>query len=330
MRNFPSIFETIEDLEKEQVDGLLKLAQKFKNNPDIQHGQSLFLGRKPIVANSFLEDSTRTKNSFAIAIHKLGCTYLDFNAETSSLKKGESLEETLLTLYAQGVDLCIVRTSQSRELNGFKDSPPIKVINGGDGTHQHPTQALLDLMTLIDLAGGEEELRGKVVTIVGDAYHSRVTHSLMALLPLFGVKIIICGPKCFQVPPETLNDSISQTDQLEPAIEKADFIYLLRIQLERHRKLDITNDQAEILKNYHQHYGLNPIKLNKINSKAPLLHPGPANIGTEIDRELIKSRRYKGHLQVYNSVFMRMAIIASILQNGDKNIGYVDEMLIRE
>lgn len=123
MNNFPSVFEAINDLDKDQIEGLLILAKKFK---DLPYDKSNFTNRVPIVANSFLESSTRTKNSFAIAIKKLGCHYLDFNTETSSLKKGESLEETLLTLYSQGVDLCIIRTSESHQSMNSKNFHRLK------------------------------------------------------------------------------------------------------------------------------------------------------------------------------------------------------------
>lgn len=313
MNSFPSILESIDDLNKFQIDGLVSLALKFKHR---ESESSLFTYKRPIIATSFLENSTRTKHSFAIAVQKLGAMYLDFNAETSSLKKGESLEETFLTLYNQGVNLCVFRSSISHFLNQFKEFPPIKLINGGDGINEHPTQALLDLFTLLELS---ENLEGKTITIFGDNIHSRVGHSLIKLLPLFGMNVILCGPKSFLPEKNSLPSHVSWSDNREDALKKSDFIYLLRIQKERH---DITQSKSD--SDYLNSYGISLEILKKLNKLVPVLHPGPANIGVEIDHELLRSSLYKGYLQVQNSIPMRMAIIQSMLLNNDKNIGYIN------
>ncbi|MDO9181787.1 MAG: aspartate carbamoyltransferase catalytic subunit [Bacteriovorax sp.] len=316
MNSFPSLLESISDLNKIQIDGLLSLSNKFKHRESESH---LFTYRRPIIATSFLENSTRTKHSFAIAIQKIGAMYIDFNAETSSLKKGENLEETFLTLFNQGVNLCIFRSSISHQLNQFKNSPPIKIINGGDGINEHPTQALLDLFTLLELS---LDLEGKTIAILGDNIHSRVCHSLINLLPMFGMKIILCGPTSFLPDASTLPPGVQISTNRDETILKSDFIYLLRIQKERH----LVSDSNEILsddKIYHTQYGVSLELLKKINKLVPVLHPGPANIGVEIDLALLKSSLYKGYLQVQNSIPMRMAIIQSMLVNNDKNIGNV-------
>lgn len=310
MNNFPSVLESIKDLGFQQIEGLLSLAAKFK----IRELESPpFIKKRPIIATSFLENSTRTKHSFAIAIQRLGCMYIDFNADTSSLKKGESLEETLLTLHCQGVDACIIRTSVSRELAKFKDRPPLKIINGGDGIHEHPTQALLDLMTLKELS---PELAGKTLTILGDVVHSRVGHSLIELLPQLGIKIILCGPKqC--IPEQSDYPQLEITTDLQSAVERSDFLYTLRIQKERHKGLDST-----YYDNYHQTHGLSLARLKQLGkTDIPVLHPGPVNIGVELSLDLIRSSNYQGYNQVENSIAMRMAIIQSLLNNNDKNVG---------
>ena len=133
MQGFPSVLESINDLELNHINALLNLAGKFKGYSHDWQGLPIPFIKRPIVATSFLENSTRTKHSFAIAIKNLGATYIDFNADTSSLKKGESLEETLKTLHSQGVDLCIIRTNVSNELAQLKTKPPIIIVNGGDG-----------------------------------------------------------------------------------------------------------------------------------------------------------------------------------------------------
>jgi aspartate carbamoyltransferase catalytic subunit len=314
MNNFPSVLETIADLTEDQVRGLLSLSKKLKRR-DEDHA-TVFQERRPIIATSFLENSTRTKHSFAVAIHKLGATYLDFNAETSSLKKGESLEETLLTLNCQGVELCIIRTGQSYAFTPFKASPPIKIINGGDGTHEHPTQALLDVFTMEEF----ELLRpGSTVAIIGDCVHSRVTHSLLKLLPMFEIKIILCGPKVFLPVEEEINPQwVTLCDDLDEAITQSDLLYLLRIQKERHAPTISMSDQ-----DYHQAYGLNSERMRRLNRFLPCFHPGPANVGVEISQELMHSSSYFGYEQVKNSVFMRMAIIQSMILNGDKRVGLI-------
>lgn len=315
MENFPSVLESISDLSKRHIDGVLDLAHQLKNRSDTRFS---FPNKTPIIATSFLENSTRTKHSFEIAISKLSCTYIDFNAEKSSLKKGESLEQTLLTLNDQGVDLCIIRTSVSHQLSEFKDRPPIKIINGGDGVNEHPTQALLDIFTLIE---NGIELKNKTFCIAGDNIHSRVGHSLIKLLKHFDAKVLLFGPKVFL--PEQ-SDDYEITHERDEVLEKADIIYLLRVQTERH-----SADKENIVNNYADNYGFNFEMISNTNKKIPVLHPGPANIGVEISDDLINSEYYLGHEQVRNSIYLRMALIQSMLQNGAKNIGFKENTFFK-
>jgi aspartate carbamoyltransferase catalytic subunit len=318
MISFPSVLESIDDLTKTQIAGLLSLSNQFLKATEENRADAIYFTKKrPIIATSFLENSTRTKHSFAIAVQRLGAMYIDFNVETSSLKKGESLEETFLTLFNQGVDLCIVRTSVSNQFSEFKKFPPIKIINGGDGVNEHPTQALLDLLSLTKIAGELDQLSGKTISIIGDIIHSRVGHSLIKLLPQFGMKIILCGPKEF-LPSDPLPNNVTMTQSRDEAILNSDYIYLLRIQKERHEKVaDFSNHE------YLKLHGVQLDLLKKMNKLIPVFHPGPCNVGVEIDQQLIKSSLYQGHFQVYNSVPMRMAIIQAMLNNNDKNIGYI-------
>ena len=309
MASFPSLLESIDDLSLEQIEVLISRSLHFKKNPQLSPFDS---SPKPIIATSFLENSTRTKHSFAVAIKRLGGQYIDFNAETSSLKKGESLEETFLTLFHQGVDLCVFRSSVSNQLSQFRQSPPIKLVNGGDGVNEHPTQALLDLLTLLELT---PDLDGKTISIIGDNIHSRVSHSLIKLLSLYGMKIILCGPKEFLPARLNLPTNVELLTDRDETLIRSDFIYLLRIQKERHCESFTTNDQ------YLETNGVSLNLLKKLNKLIPVLHPGPANIGVELDLPLIKSSLYKGYQQVENSISMRMAIIEAILLNNDSNIG---------
>ncbi|MEH0861412.1 aspartate carbamoyltransferase catalytic subunit [Halobacteriovorax sp. DPLXC-1] len=306
MIGFPSILEGIEDLNREQVEKLLARTKELK----IGSPARLPLKRKISVATSFLENSTRTKLSFIMAINLLKGIHIDFEAEKSSLKKGESLEQTLLTLNYQGFDICIVRTKETKLLSQFKQRPPIKMINGGDGTNEHPTQALLDLYTLNELFNGE--LAGKKVCIAGDCTHSRVTHSLMKLLPQFGIEITLCGPKEFL--PKEIPAGIKTNASLEEALKETDAVYLLRIQAERHEnQFDMST--------YNEKWGLNLDLIRQVGRKIPVFHPGPANIGIEVDQELVDSNLWMAHKQVENSVYVRMAIIEAMVTNGDTNIG---------
>ena len=312
MASFPSLLESINDLSLEQIEVLVSRSQHFKNNPQLSPFNTT---PKPIIATSFLENSTRTKHSFAVAIRRLGGLYLDFNAETSSLKKGESLEETFLTLFYQGVNLCVFRSSVSNQLAQFKDAPPIKLVNGGDGVNEHPSQALLDLFTLLELS---PDLNGKTISIIGDNIHSRVAHSLMKLLPQFGMKIILSGPKEFLPDAGSLPPNVELLTDRDETVRRSDFIYLLRIQKERHADSNASNDH------YLETNGVSLDLLKKLNKLVPVLHPGPANIGVELDQALIKSSLYKGYLQVENSIPMRMAIIEAMLLNNDSNIGRIN------
>ncbi len=308
MNKFPSVLESIDDLTIEQIRSLLTVSAENKIRFEERQFAPYESYRKYVVATSFLEHSTRTKHSFGLAIQKLGCMYVDFDAEKSSLQKGENIEETLLTLWHQGVDLCILRTSVSDQLKEFKQKPPIKLINGGDGINEHPTQALLDLFTLISEG---HEIAGKTITIVGDSRHSRVTHSLVKLLPQFGARVILCGPE------EYLYDApgITKHHDLDAVLAQTDILYLLRIQKERH-------NQTKIFADYTDRFGVDLARLKKAQKLIPVLHPGPANIGVEIGNDVVKSQLFLGYQQVVNSVYMRMAILMAMLENGDKNIGH--------
>ncbi|EQC48419.1 aspartate carbamoyltransferase [Bacteriovorax sp. BSW11_IV] len=308
MLNFPSILESIGDLDKTQIDGLLKLAEKFKFRTSLTTN---FTTTRPVVATLFLENSTRTKHSFFMAIENLGGRHMDFNAEKSSLSKGESLEETLLTLYSQGVNACVIRSSDNALLNPLKQNPPLRVINGGDGTNEHPTQALLDLFTMQQWEG---EIEGKTIAIMGDCLHSRVTHSLVKLLPMYGAKVIISGPRSL-CENYAKSENLPYVEKAKDCLQQADIIYLLRMQLERHQ------ESFGDLSQYNKDFGLSLKLMKDVNKFVPVYHPGPCNIGVELDLELLRSQYYRGHEQVKHSIPMRMAIILAMLENGDKTVG---------
>lgn len=312
MISFPAVLESINDLTLEHVKYLLHVAKGFKRDS----GKfEIYSSSKPVVATCFLEHSTRTRNSFVLAIEKLGAIYLNFDPDSSSLLKGENLEETFLTLRSQGVDLCIIRTSVSGELKPFINNPPFRIVNGGDGMHQHPTQALLDIFTMME-SGFQP--KGRTVAIIGDCLHSRVCHSLIDLLTLLGTKIILCGPSgC--LPEHSPHPQVELCSDVNETILNSDLIYLLRIQKERHKKFG----ESHFFSDYPTTYGVTLDRLNKLNKKLPVYHPGPANIGIEIGSNLIKSELYMGHEQVRHSLFMRMALVQAMLVDRNMRQDYV-------
>jgi len=302
MSGFPRILESTQDLSKGQITTLLSMAKSLKEGQNT----SFFFDqdKRPIIATLFLENSTRTKTSFAIAAQKLGAHYIDFNVSTSSLSKGENLEETLLTLKYQGVDACVIRTPNSGELDQFKEDPPMALINGGDGTNQHPTQALLDLFTLFELG---LDPQGKTFAIIGDVVHSRVANSLMDLLQRFGGKVVLCGPE--ECLPKSVSGLVMMTESLDEALDLSDVIYTLRIQKERH------SGPTPYYNSYNKLFGLSLKKVLGLKKGPVILHPGPVNIGVELSQDVLKSPFYKGYEQVINSIYMRMAIISATLGN---------------
>jgi len=303
MEPFPLILESVKDLSKVQIRSVFKLARSFKKG-DFTQIQAVNSFQRPIVATFFQEPSTRTKNSFAIAAKKLNADHVDLVPKDSSLQKGEDLEQTFLTLKYQGVNLLICRSPQERMIENI-DMPKMAYINGGDGKNQHPTQALLDVFTMLEKG---LDLSKSTIAIVGDIVHSRVAHSLIDLIPLFGGKIILCGPKEW-IPQEDLGPNIEKTESLDEAILKSDVLYPLRIQKERHLKKESNHSEFQNL------YKISLKKL-KILKRSPLVfHAGPFNIGVEIDKDILQSPIFQAYEQIENSVYLRMSLIQMMLES---------------
>lgn len=318
MTSFPSVLESVDDLTNYQIIDLFTLAENLERDKVLLTPENSL--KKPVIYTLFLEDSTRTKLSFATSAQRLGAHYLDFPIHTSSMNKGENLEETLLTLKAQGADAVIIRSKETEVLKQFKKNPPLKLINGGDGVHEHPTQALLDFYLIRKLYS--EELSSMTMGIAGDIIHSRVAHSLMRLLPRFGVKIALFGPEHF-IPKditENFGPLIHVYKDKKAFLNNINLLYLLRIQLERHQG-PLSKDSEELKKNYLKNYGFS---LNELNLEtAPhlkVMHPGPVNVGLELDQALLKSDRYLGLKEVEASIPIRMAILLEQLNNNDETI----------
>lgn len=281
------------DLEVEEIEEILEETAAFKSGKK----QINYNGEK-IIANLFFEPSTRTHYSFETAELKLGCKTMDFSAETSSMKKGESLYDTVKTFESFGVDAVVIRHKEDeyyKQLENIK----IPILNGGDGTKDHPTQSLLDLYTIKEEFG---HLKGLKVLIVGDIKHSRVAHSNIKVMKRLGMEVFTAGPKEFK------DDDLEFVD-FDEYLPKVDVVMLLRIQLERHEK-GINIDKAE----YNKKYGLNMENVAKMKENAIIMHPAPFNRNVEISDDVVECGRSRIFNQIENGVFVRMALIERVLR----------------
>lgn len=291
---------TVEALSDQEVLGLIRRAQQFKNGDNWKPKQ-----RKFFVANLFFENSTRTHKSFEVAEKRLGLEVIEFDTSTSSVTKGESLYDTVLTMSAIGVDACVVRHQEENYYNQLIQSNTItsSIINGGDGSGQHPSQCLLDLLTIYEEFGGFEQLK---VAIVGDINHSRVAKSNMQMLKRLGAQVFFSGPsewfdKKFQAYGTFL--------PLDELLETVDVMMMLRVQHERH---DGTESFSKA--DYHKQYGLTVERAERMKPDAIIMHPAPVNRDVELADSLVESIQSRIVQQMSNGVFMRMAILEAILE----------------
>jgi aspartate carbamoyltransferase catalytic subunit len=258
-----------------------------------------------MVVNLFFENSTRTRSSFEIAAKRLGAETLTITASGSSVTKGESLVDTLNTLAAMRPNAIVMRHNASGAPHFLARHLATPIVNAGDGTHEHPTQALLDARTILDNKGALEGLR---VAIIGDIAHSRVALSNIFLLSKFGVDIVLCGPPSL-VPHELtqIAPGVRLEHDIRKAILGADVIMMLRVQLERIH--EPTMDASE----YFQFYGLRLEHLELAKPDVIVLHPGPINRGREISSEVADSQRSMILNQVGNGIAVRMAVLERVL-----------------
>ncbi len=289
-----------EDLTREQISFILDQAspfQEFQKHPL----KKLATLRGKTVALAFFENSTRTRISFATAAARLGADTMNLQAESSSLKKGESLLDTVMTLEAMRPDGIVIRHSSSGAPMYISDRLGIPVVNAGDGTHEHPTQALLDALTIRDRKG---TLDGLHVTILGDILHSRVARSNIYLLSRFGAQITLCGPAMW-VPREfeSLAPNVRRVNRIEEAVTGADVIMVLRVQTERIHEPGMAPDE------YILGYQLTPKRLQLARPDAIVLHPGPMIRGLEIDSAVADGPQSCVLEQVTNGLAIRMALL---------------------
>ena len=298
---------SIRDLSKEQALSLLQDAQEFSqvNAREIKKMPTL---RGRTVVNLFFENSTRTRVSFEIAATRLSADVINVSAESSSVTKGESLRDTAQTLEALGADCIVIRHPESGASRQLADMGWISssVINAGDGTNEHPTQALLDALTMQQRIG--KDLSGVRVLIVGDILHSRVARSNLLLLTTLGAEVTLAGPSALL--PDTFTDmggKISH-DFDQSLSEKPDVVMMLRVQKERMLS-NFENDEAKYIKDW----SLSSQRLNSLPKSSLVMHPGPINRGLEISSEAADDPRSTILLQVANGVAVRMAVLRSVL-----------------
>ncbi|QPP09860.1 aspartate carbamoyltransferase catalytic subunit [Streptomyces bathyalis] len=262
------------------------------------------------VVNLFFEDSTRTRISFEAAAKRLSADVINFSAKGSSVSKGESLKDTALTLEAMGADAVVIRHHRSGAPHRLATSGWIggSVVNAGDGTHEHPTQALLDAFTMRRrLAGGEGDLSGQRITIVGDVLHSRVARSNVHLLSTLGAEVTLVAPPTL-VPVGVGSWPCEVSYDLDPVIAKSDAVMMLRVQRERMNAAFFPTERE-----YARRYGLDGQRMARMPEHSVVMHPGPMNRGMEITAEVADSPRCTAVEQVANGVSIRMAVLYLLL-----------------
>jgi aspartate carbamoyltransferase catalytic subunit len=290
----------IEEMPREEIQKILDRARDFQHAPpklDLAHGK--------MIVNLFFESSTRTRTSFEIAAKRLGADTVSISASGSSVSKGESLVDTLNTLGAMRPSAIVMRHAASGAPHFLARYLPTPIINAGDGTHEHPTQALLDARTILDRTSTLEGLR---VAIIGDIAHSRVARSNMYLLSKFGAHVVLCGPPAL-LPRQLANlcPNVNLTYDMREAIEGADVIMMLRVQLERQNEVPFPASE------YFKFYGLSSEHVDRAKSDVLVMHPGPINRGRELSSDVADSQRSVILNQVENGVAVRMAVLEKVL-----------------
>lgn len=294
------------DLTKKEIFDLIELAHNFKSEGSQDYrNEDLFPDKK--IVSLFCEPSTRTKLSFEIAAHNLGAKFIDFDLSNSSMNKGETLEDTLAALEMMGIDLCILRHTESVIHDLIKYFSNMQFINAGEGAISHPTQTLIDLMTIHE---SKEIFDNLNIAIVGDLDHSRVVNSFMEAIQMVGYKsITFCGHP--DLCKNFIDSSIGNFEpELETALQDADVVMALRIQNERlSEKLTISASD------YVERYQINVDSLQVAHPEMILLHPGPVNFGIELSKEASDLENCKIRNQIFNGVGMRMAVLTKLFSH---------------
>ena len=290
----PKNLLTLDELGLDEINDILTEAQYYRDGgfyPNLQ-------GR--IACNLFFESSTRTQYSFQVAEEKLGMRVISFDPQISSMNKQETFYDTVKTFDSFGVDAIVIRHSQNEYYKELEGHVKAAILNGGDGTGNHPTQSLLDLLTI------KQEFKkfaGLKVAIIGDVAHSRVAHTNYNVMRKLGMEVVISGP-------EEYMDKGYETEEFNQAISSSDVVMLLRIQFERDATLgDMTKEQ------YHERYGLSLKNMDKLKDKAIIMHPAPVNRGIEIADEVMECPKSRIFKQMENGVYVRMASLVRSLRD---------------
>lgn len=294
----------IKHLNKEDINLIFETADHFKEviNRPIKKVPSL---RDITIANLFFENSTRTKLSFELAEKRLSADIINFSAAQSSVKKGESLIDTVNNILSMKVDIIVMRHPNSGAGDFLAKHIDAKIVNAGDGTHEHPTQALLDSYSIREKLG---TVKGKKIVIVGDILHSRVALSNIYALQLQGAEIKLCGPTTL-IPKYITKLGVGYENNLKKALEWCDVANVLRVQ---HERMDIKYFPS--VREYTLLYGINKELLNDINKDIVIMHPGPINRGVELTSDVADSKQAIILNQVENGVAIRMAVIYLLAQ----------------
>ena len=308
---------SISDLSKPEAISILDTATELARVSDGAVKKLPTLRGRTIV-NLFAEDSTRTRISFEAAAKRLSADVINFSAKGSSVSKGESLKDTAMTLQAMGADAVVIRHPASGAAQRLADSEWMSgsVVNAGDGTHEHPSQALLDAFTIRKHLGmGGSDLSGLNVAIVGDILHSRVARSNVLLLSMLGAKVTLVAPPTL-LPVGIQNWPATVSYDFDAVIPHVDVVMMLRVQQERMSDLFFPNARE-----YSRYFGLNGERMANMKSGAIVMHPGPMNRGLEISAEVADSARSVITEQVTNGVSIRMAILYVLLAGGALEVG---------
>jgi aspartate carbamoyltransferase catalytic subunit len=289
----------IKYINKEDIDLIFETADHFKEviNRPIKKVPSL---RDITIANIFFENSTRTKLSFELAQKRLSADVISFSAAQSSVKKGETLIDTVNNILSMKVDMVVMRHSSPGAAHFLSQNVKASIVNAGDGAHEHPTQALLDSYSIREKLG---DVAGKKVVIVGDVLHSRVALSNIYALQMQGAEVKVCGPKTL-IPRHIESLGVTVETNLRKALEWCDVANMLRVQNER---MDVNFFPST--REYAQQYGLDKTLLDSLNKEIIIMHPGPINRGVEITSDVADSKQSVILNQVENGVAIRMAVI---------------------
>ncbi|OIO40075.1 MAG: aspartate carbamoyltransferase [Candidatus Omnitrophica bacterium CG1_02_49_10] len=299
----------LEELSKDEIELMLYTADKFIeiSKRPIKKVPAL---RGKTVVHLFFEPSTRTRTSFELAAKRLSCDTIGVSASSSSILKGETIKDTARNIEAMNVDIIVIRHSASGSAHRLSESVKASVINAGDGCHEHPTQGLLDLFTIRQR---KPKVAGLKVSIIGDIMHSRVARSNIWALTKLGADVTVCAPSTL-MPPEIEKMGVRATNNVDEAIAGADVLNILRIQLERQKKVYFPSTME-----YIRNFGINKERLKGAKKDLLIMHPGPINRGVELDPDIADGPYSVILDQVTNGLAVRMAALYLVSQGRDKS-----------